>query len=457
MLCGTIMTPQVRYTKASDGVHIAFWEDGEGSPIVHMPSTPLTHVQLEWDVLPCRRWYERLMASGHALVRYDARGFGLSDRDVADYTLEAQMRDLDAVVDALKLEKFKLFAQSDTGMVAIAWAAAHPERVSHLILWCSWASRARVSGTSQTKALRALLEQDWVVYTETVANVLLGWSSDVVARQFAAFYRECASPEVLRVSVPALYEWDVTGLLSQVKCPTLVMQRRELPTLPVDVARELARGIPDSRLVLLDGRSPLPFMEDTTAVLSTISEFLGDDDSGAAGVAEAAGQASVTILFTDMEGSTPLTQRLGDAAAQEIVRTHNRIVREAVGAHGGTEIKHTGDGLMVSFPSATRGVECAVAIQRALAAYSDEHSDSALRVRVGLNAGEPVAERGDYFGTAVQLAARICQLAEPGQILVSGVVRDLTAGKRFLFADLGETAPRGFEDTVHLYEVRWRA
>jgi class 3 adenylate cyclase len=449
------MNPQVRYTKTSDGVHIAFWQEGEGHPIVHMPSTPLSHVQMEWDVPECRRWYERLMASGHALVRYDPRGFGLSDRDVADHSLEAQMRDLDAVVDALSLEKFAIFSQGDSGMVSVAWAARHPERVSHLVLWCSWASRARVSGTSQTKSLRALLDQDWVVYTETAANVALGWSSGATARRFAAFYRECASPEVLSLSVPALYEWDVTDMLPQVKCPTLVMQRRELPTIPVGVARELAMRLPDSRLVLLDGRSPMPFMEDTTAVLGAIAEFLGDGTSAARDVERAAGQASVTILFTDMEGSTALTQRVGDAAAQKVVHAHNHIVREALTAHGGTEIKHTGDGLMVSFPSATSGVECAVAIQQRLAAYANEHPDVALRVRVGLNAGEPVAERGDYFGTAVQLAARICQLAEPGQILVSGVVRDLTAGKRFLFADLGETAPRGFEDTVRLYEVRW--
>jgi class 3 adenylate cyclase len=397
------------------------------------------------------------MASGHTLVRYDARGFGLSDRDGVDYSLEAQMRDLDAVADALNLEKLTLLSSGDMGMVAVAWAARHPERVSHLVLWYSWSSRARISDASEIKSLRALLDQDWVIYTETVANVTIGWSAGAAARRYAAFYRECASPEVLRLSVPALYEWDVTDLLPQVMCPTLVMLRRELPNLAVEAARELAMGLPDSRLVLLEGSSPMWFMEDTTAVLRAIGEFLGDDDSAAASVADAAGQASVTILFTDMEGSTSLTQRLGDAAAQEVVRIHNRIVREALGAHGGTEIKHTGDGLMVSFPSATSGVECAVAIQQALAAYADEHPDSGLRVRVGLNAGEPVAEHGDYFGTAVQLAARICQLAEPGQILVSGVVRDLTAGKRFLFADLGETAPRGFEDAVHLYEVRWRA
>jgi len=449
------MTPQVRYTKASDGAHIAFWKDGEGSPIVQMPSTPLTHVQMEWEEPACRRWFERLMASGHTLVRYDARGFGLSDRDVADYSLEAQMRDLDSVVDALKLERFAIFSSGDMGMVAVAWAARHPERVSHLVLWCSWASRARVSGTSQTKSLRALLDQDWVVYTETAANVALGWSAGAAARRYAAFYRDCASPEVLRLSVPALYEWDVTDLLPQVKCPTLVMLRRGLPNWEVEAARELALGLPDSRLVLLEGRSPMWFTEDTTAVLGAIAEFLGDGASAARDVEKAADQASVTILFTDMEGSTALTQRLGDAAAQKVVHAHNHIVREALTAHGGTEIKHTGDGLMVSFPSATRAVECAVAIQQQLAAYTEKHPDVTLRVRVGLNAGEPVAEAGDYFGTAVQLAARICQMAEPGQILVSGVVRDLTAGKRFLFADHGETAPRGFEDAVHLYEVRW--
>lgn len=462
------MTPQVRYTKASDGVHIAFWGDGEGSPIVQMPSTPLTHVQMEWEIPACRRWYERLMASGHTLVRYDARGFGLSDRDGADYSLEAQMRDLDAVADALNLEKLTLFSSGDMGMVAIAWAARHPERVSHLVLWYSWASRARVSDISEIKSLRVLLDallvrgdspytdQDWVIYTETVANVALGWSAGAAARRYAAFYRECASPEVLRLSVPALYEWDVTDLLPQVKCPTLVMLRRELPNVAVAAARELAMGLPDSRLVLLEGRSPT-WLEDMTAVLGAIADFLGDGASAARDVEKAADQASVTILFTDMEGSTALTQRVGDAAAQKVVHAHNRIVREALGAHGGTEIKHTGDGLMVSFPSATRAVECAIAIQQQLAAYTEKHPDFSLRVRVGLNAGEPVAEAGDYFGTAVQLAARICQMAEPGQILVSGVVRDLTAGKRFLFADHGETAPRGFEDTVRLYEVRWEA
>jgi class 3 adenylate cyclase len=153
-----------------------------------------------------------------------------------------------------------------------------------------------------------------------------------------------------------------------------------------------------------------------------------------------------------MEGSTSLTQRLGDAKAQELLRTHNSIIRDALKAHGGSEIKHTGDGIMASFASASGALECAIAIQRTLA-ERNESAEAPIRVRIGLNAGEPVAEESDLFGTAVQLAARVCAKAEPGQILVSNVVRELAAGKGFLFSDEGEVVLRGFEDPVRLYAV----
>jgi adenylate cyclase len=155
-----------------------------------------------------------------------------------------------------------------------------------------------------------------------------------------------------------------------------------------------------------------------------------------------------------MEGSTTLTQRLGDAKAQELLRTHNTVVRDALKAHNGSEIKHTGDGIMASFTSASRALECAIAMQTAFA----EHNESAgepIRVRIGLNAGEPIAEEKDLFGTAVILAARVAAKAEGGEIMVSDVVRQLVAGKGFLFTDRGEVALRGFEEPARLYEVRW--
>jgi adenylate cyclase len=142
---------------------------------------------------------------------------------------------------------------------------------------------------------------------------------------------------------------------------------------------------------------------------------------------------------------------LGDGRAQELVRVHNEIVRGALAAHGGAETKHTGDGIMASFPSASSALACAVAVQRAVAARAD-----APRVRIGLNAGEPVAEEADLFGTAVQLARRVCDHAGPGQILVSDVVRQLAAGKGFAFSDVGAVALKGFEEPVRLFEVPWR-
>ncbi len=160
----------------------------------------------------------------------------------------------------------------------------------------------------------------------------------------------------------------------------------------------------------------------------------------------------LTILFTDLVGSTALTQRLGDAAAQELLRTHNTIVRDRLREHGGTELKSMGDGFMASFPSASRALECAIAIQQAFAAYNGGRKDAIL-VRIGLNAGEPVAEDADLFGTAVQAAARIAARARPGQILVADVVRQLAAGKPFRFKHAGRFSLKGIRERQRLFEV----
>jgi len=163
----------------------------------------------------------------------------------------------------------------------------------------------------------------------------------------------------------------------------------------------------------------------------------------------------LTVLFTDVEGSTALTQRLGDAKARDLLREHERTVREALKSHGGSEVKTMGDGFMASFSSATKALECAIAMQRALAEHNEE-AEEPIMVRVGLNAGEPIAEDEDLFGTAVNRAARITATAKGGEILVANVVRELAEGKDFLFADRGETNLKGFDEPVRLYEVRWR-
>ncbi len=163
-----------------------------------------------------------------------------------------------------------------------------------------------------------------------------------------------------------------------------------------------------------------------------------------------------TILFTDMEGSTASTQQLGDEGHMEVLRAHNAIIREALEKHNGREVKHTGDGIMASFGSSARAVESAVYMQKRIDEHNAPGHQTPIRVRVGMGAGEPVEEGRDFFGAAVQLAARICGHADPGQILVPNVVRELCIGKQFSFLDRGEAALKGFEDPIRVYEVAWR-
>jgi len=256
------------------------------------------------------------------------------------------------------------------------------------------------------------------------------------------------------MGIRALSEVDVTALMPQVQSPTLVLHRRGLRALNVDVATGLASLIPHARLAILEGTALMPYLEDMEAVATAIDEFLGEGQE-AAPQRQSASPAVHTVLFTDIEGSTAMTQRLGDAKAREVLREHERIVREALKAHGGSEVKTMGDGFMASFSSATKALECAIAMQRAFAAHNESAAEPIL-VRVGLNAGEPIAEDDDLYGTAVNLAARITAQAEGGEILASEAVRQIVAGKKFPFSDLGETTLRGFEDRVHIYQVSWR-
>jgi class 3 adenylate cyclase len=448
------MEPRIQYTHTADGVSIAFWTLGEGVPVVQMPNPPWSHMLLEWQNPDQRRWYER-MAEKRKVIRYDGRGNGLSDRNVTDYSVDAHVLDLEAVVDRLGVQRFVLAGTFTACSIAIAYAARHPEAVSHLVLWCPW---ARPRG-ARAHALRALIEGDWELFLETVAHAAFGWWTDEEAHRQVAYMRECVTAEAARAIFSALGEFDVATVLTQVRSPTLILQRRQgTLLLGVEVATGLASGIPDARLVLLEGASVAPWVGDEEAVLAAFDEFLGDSEPAPAARGALSREPGdlVTILFTDVEGSTALTERLGDAKAREVLRNHERIVRDALKAHGGAEVKGMGDGFMASFSSATGALECAITMQKAFAAHDDEHPETPIRVRIGLNAGEPIAEDEDLFGTAVIVAARIAAQAQGGEILASDVVRQLVAGKGFTFTDRGEVALKGFTGLMHLYQVQWQ-
>ena len=163
----------------------------------------------------------------------------------------------------------------------------------------------------------------------------------------------------------------------------------------------------------------------------------------------------ITVLFTDIAGSTAMTQALGDAGAQKVVRVHNRIVREALSVHSGKEVKHTGDGIMASFNKTSDGVDASIQIQRETALHNQVQPDLPLHLKIGLNAGEPIAEDNDLFGTTVQLSARIVDKAAADEIFVSEIVRGICAGKNYNFSKRGGYEMKGFGDDITLFEVIW--
>jgi len=458
------MEQEIRYCTAADGVRIAYATAGSGAPLIKVANW-FGHLEFDWRSPIWRHWLEAF-SRDHLLVRYDGRGCGLSDRDPADLSIDACMDDLDTVAAAAGGERFALVGWSQGAIVAIAYAVAHPERVSHLVLFGGTTGGAMRPGRmtpeqiEEWQAMATLAKAGWERDTSPIrqllTNTLIPDATPEEARWFTEASKVSVTGQMAGRFLETFLQWDVIDLLPRVTAQTLVLHSTEDAGVPFEHARVLASSIPGARLAPIDSHNHFLLESDPgwPTFLREVRRFLGTetrDDTPGRRLAAGADRSMATILFTDIEGSTPLTQRLGDAGAQELVRAHNTAVRRALGLHAGMEIKHTGDGIMASFASASRALECAVEIQTALAARPE-----LPRVRIGLNTGEPIAEDGDLFGTTVQLARRICDHAEPGEVLVSDVVRQLAAGKGFLFADAGVAALKGFDEPIQSYALRWR-
>ena len=263
---------------------------------------------------------------------------------------------------------------------------------------------------------------------------------------------------------------DVLDRLVQVDAPTLVLHARDDVVVPVEEGRRVASLIPNARFVTLDSANHSP-LEDEPAwqqLLSEVRLFLGtegDDGSdppppSAVEVERpnlrlhAAPDGTVTVMFTDPEGSTAMTERLGDQRAQDVLRTHNAIVREQVAAHDGFEVKSQGDGFMVAFSSARLALECAIRIQQSVASHNADNRDEPIRVRIGLHTGEAIREDEDFFGKNVILAARIASVARGEQILVSSLLKALVESSgEFQFGEAREVALKGLAGVHQVFEV----
>ena len=269
------MQPEIRYATATDGASIAFCTLGEGAPLVVLSDGPWSTIEFEWKFPVHRAWLDELAAI-RRIVRYDIRGTGLSDTAEPRFELESQVLDLEAVVDQLELEKFALFGSRHAGPAAIVYAARHPDRISHLILWCSYARGSDHMEPSRAQAIRSLMDKDWELYLETKNYDRLGWLSSEEAHSRAELIGENWTEDDASTFHASVHDVDVTPLLPQISSPTLVLHRRGLTYPVVDVARNLASAIPNARLVLMEGNSVLPFLGDAAAVMTTVDNFVNE-------------------------------------------------------------------------------------------------------------------------------------------------------------------------------------
>jgi len=459
------MEPQIQYVQTKDGVSIAYYAIGQGPATLYL-TMPQTHLEAEWDFEPVRMGFTAA-AQRSTFVRLDPRGFGLSDREGVDFEVDGFVLDIEAVVDRLGLKELRIFGVAFATVPALVYTARHPDKVTHLVLSPPRTSGSDLSNDRMDKVAE-LAKVDWKLATETATHKLIPEFSDQLARDFAALMRAGIDEPGFQRLLEVSKRWNADSEAASISTPTLLLHPRNNPNFDVAKTRRAAGLIKDSRVAFTDT------VIEGSLLAQRFFDDQGTDPTDPASTSTATppvAGAMRTILFTDVEGSTALTNRLGDAKARELLREHERLTRQALKKHGGSEVKTMGDGFMTSFGSATKALECAIAIQRAFADWNADVGATGpstgsgrtdeIRVRIGLNAGEPIAEddpdgRGDLFGTTVNMAARVCAKAEGGQILAPIVVRELVAGKGFLLADVGETELRGFEDPVRLYEVRWR-
>ncbi len=412
------MEREVRYCRTEDGVRIAYVDVGKGPPFVSL--TWLRPVTGTADGT-AGEGLEAISRAGFRYISFDLRGMGASQRDVPEISLDTQLRDLEAVVAHAGIGRFILHATRPVSQPAIAYAAMHPEQIARLIMMSPYASGteffARWRFSATLSALRA--SGDMVTYAAIFASL---------HEMTATSALEWIKPSMVAAYEDASRRTDVSDLLARVEAPTLVIHASTFDLR--SLSRDIAAGIRDARLVSISGH-------DAGEQARVIAEFLQSTRRGQLDPTARTAGPFRTILFTDIVGHTEMMQRLGDAKGRNVLREHERITREMLMKHGGAEVKTMGDGFMASFDSVTKAMDCAIALQQAFAAHS-ELMPEPLHVRVGLNAGEPIEEDGDLFGSTVILASRICAKADAGEILIPEPLRHLLTGKSYVYADRGE-------------------
>jgi class 3 adenylate cyclase len=439
------MERTVPYARNGD-VHIAYQVVGEGPvDLVYTPGI-WSNLDVMWEEPRWARYLGRLAAFSR-LILFDMRGIGLSDRGPEPPMVELQMDDVRAVMDAAGSETAALFGGARGGAPALLFAASAPERTRALILYAPnvrtmWAADFPWGRHEQE---RTDFYDRFVTEMGTGMNLDLqgpsGLGDERFTKWWARFERLVATPGAFIELAAILGQIDVRSALPSVQAPTLVLHRTGDHIVDVGQSRYVAEQIPGARFVELPGEDHIPFLGDQDAILDEVEEFL----TGARPAPDT-DRVLATVLFTDIVRSTELAARLGDERWRDLLLDHHALVRGQLELFRGREVDTAGDGFMATFDGPARAIRCAAGIV-------DGVRGLGIEVRAGLHTGECQIIGDRLAGIAVHIAARVCSLAGPGEVLTSGTVRDLVAGSGMRFEDRGLRELKGVPDQWHLYRV----
>jgi class 3 adenylate cyclase/alpha-beta hydrolase superfamily lysophospholipase len=433
--------PETRYARAADGASVAYQVYGSGEHrIVAVPGI-IFNVEFVWEWPPNHHYFER-MGRFATVAQFDKRGTGCSDRLPDAASVEERMEDIHVVMDAVGWDRATILGLSEGGPMACLFAATYPERAERLVLQGS-AARFTVAddypvgGDPDNLRQAAQAWADTWGRPDTLSVPLLAASqvgNEGFLRWMNRFERLSSTPADLLAAFELDLAIDVRHVLPSIRVPTLVVHGRGDNLVPLRWSRYLANEIPGACLVEYDG-DHVPPTAGVDEHVDAIERFV----TGTTGSA-AADRVLATVLFTDICGSTARAVELGDGAWRDLLDRHEHTLRAVLAGHGGREVNTTGDGMVCTFDSPTRAVRCA-------AEMVSLASSGGVALRAGLHTGEVERRGHDIAGIAVHIAARVADLATPGEVLVSAAVPPLVVGSGLSFTDRGTHELKGVPGT----------
>jgi len=439
------MAPETRYARSGD-LHIAYQTFGDGPIDVLWVPTWIWEGEHVWEEPSIARLFRRL-GSFARVITFDRRGSGLSDSVEGAPTLEEQMDDVVAVLDAVGAEQAALFAQLEAGAMASLFAATHPERTRALVLYEATPRMTKAPGydwplSKEEREQRVEPMGERWGSGEWVTSLSRGEPNERLRQWAGRLERLAASPGTAMAFFRMHSEIDVRPVLPTIQAPTLVLHRPGDEYIDIRHSRYLAEHIPGARMVELTGRDTLVFSGDQNALIAEVEEFL----TGARHAPDPE-RILATVMFSDIVDSTRRAAELGDRRWRDLLESLEDVVGRELMRFRGRAVKSMGDGFLATFDGPARGIRCAAAVR------DTALSQFGVEVRSGLHTGEIEVMGDDVGGIAVHIGARVGAIAQGGEVLVSGTVKDLVVGSGIAFEDRGEQELKGVPGPWRLWAV----